>query len=116
MLQYVIKTLISAVLIVLISEVSRRSSLVGGLIASLPVTSLLAFIWLYRDTHDPIAVSKLATSILWLVIPSLILFIILPLLLKKQVPFYGALLIACAATSLGYTLMLMVLKKLGVEL
>ena len=59
----VIKTLISAVIIVAISELSRRSSLLGALLASLPLTSLLAFIWLYRDTHDTEKIAALSTSI-----------------------------------------------------
>jgi uncharacterized membrane protein (GlpM family) len=112
-MQYVVKTLISAILIVAISEVSKRSTLIGGLLASLPLTSLLAFLWLYYETRNPQAIADLAINILWLVIPSLILFILLPLLLKKQMAFYPALLISCLATAIAYSGMLALLKRLG---
>jgi hypothetical protein len=55
-------------------------------------------------------------SILWLIPPSLVLFVALPFLLKKQVPFYPALLLACAATSLAYGIMIFTCKKLGFKI
>lgn len=112
-MQYVVKTLISAILIVAISEISKRSTLIGGLLASLPLTSLLAFMWMYHETHDTQAIADLAINILWLVIPSLVLFVVLPILLKKQMPFYPALLMSCLATALAYSGMLAALKRLG---
>ena len=48
----ILKFAISAAILVAVSEISKRSSFMGGLIASLPLTSLLAMIWLWRDTHD----------------------------------------------------------------
>ena len=91
MIYIILKVSISAALIVGISEISKRSSFLGGLLASLPLTSLLAFVWLYRDTRDTAKIAALSTSIFWLVLPSLILYIALPLLLKKGVAFYPAL-------------------------
>ena len=79
----ILKFAISAALIVAISEISRRSSFLGGLFASLPMVSLLAMIWLYRDTRDTQKVAALSTSIFWLVLPSLALFLALPALLKR---------------------------------
>jgi hypothetical protein len=114
-MQFAVKILVSAVLIAAISEVSRRNVLMGGLLASLPLTSVLAMVWLYHDTHDVGQISRLSVSILWLVLPSLILFVILPFLLKRQIPFYGALLLSCGATAAVYTLMVLVLKRLGFE-
>lgn len=75
-----VKVLLSALVLVAVSEASKRSTLVGGLLASLPLTSILAFIWLYRDTRDPQAISALSMSIFGLVIPSLVLFLALPFL------------------------------------
>ena len=80
---YIIKVLVSAVLIVAISEISKRSSFWGGILASVPLVSVLAFIWLYIDTKSVEKISQLSYSVFWLVIPSLSLFITLPLLLKK---------------------------------
>ena len=85
---YVIKVLISAGLIVLITELSKRgSTLWGGILASLPLTSLLAFIWLYLDTRDATKIASLSWSIFWLVLPSLSLFIALPVLLRRGLHF-----------------------------
>lgn len=53
MTQYIIKVLITTALVVAVSEVAKRSTLIGGLVASLPVLSLLAMIWLYIDTKMP---------------------------------------------------------------
>lgn len=79
---YLIKVLISAILIVLISEISKRNSLISSILASIPLVSVMAFIWIYIDTKNLETISKLSISIFWLVIPSLILFISLPILLK----------------------------------
>ena len=76
MVYYVLKFFISALLIVAISEISKRYSLAAGILASLPVVSVLAMIWLYIDTSSVEKVSKLSTSIFWMVLPSLSLFII----------------------------------------
>ena len=67
MIYTILKVAISAALIVGISEIFKRSSFLGGLLASLPLTSLLAFVWLYRDTRDTAKFAALSTSIFWLV-------------------------------------------------
>ncbi|HEY9686527.1 MAG TPA: DUF3147 family protein [Coleofasciculaceae cyanobacterium] len=115
MTYFLIKTLVSALIIAAVSELSRRSTLFGAVVASLPLTSILAFIWLYRDTRNATVVAQLAQDILWLVFPSLVLFIVLPLLLKKQMPFYPALLLASLATIGAYGLMLMLFTKIGLR-
>src|SRR5688500_7530320 len=89
MTQYIVKVLITTVLVVAVSEVAKRSTLMGGLLASLPVVSLLALIWLYVDTQDTGKVAALSMRIFWLVLPSLVLFLTLPpLLLKAKLGFY----------------------------
>jgi len=100
--QFLIKVLVSALLVAAISEVARRSSLLGALLASLPVTSLLAFIWLYRETGDAQKVAALSADILWLVLPSLLLFALLPLLLRQGWNFWLSLATSCAATAVAY--------------
>lgn len=114
MSQYVIKLLISAALIVAVSEVSKRSSFVGGLLASLPLTSFLAMLWLYRDTHDAAKVASLSTSILWLVLPSLAFFIALPFLLKAHLNFYFSFALATSIMLGCYGLMLLILKRFNI--
>jgi hypothetical protein len=113
---YAIKLLISATLIVVISEISKRSSFVGGLIASLPLVSILAFIWLYIDTKSAEKISALSYSIFWLVLPSLSLFIALPWLLRRTENFYLSLGGAIIVMLTVYFLMVVVLKRFDVEL
>ncbi len=97
-----IKIFVSALLIALISELSRRSPLWSGLLASLPLISVLSLIWMHQQGQGSPELSQFCTSVFWLVLPSLILFLLLPVLLKNNVAFYPALLLACVATALGY--------------
>ncbi len=86
MTQYLIKVLVSATLIVAVTELSKRGGTFwGGVLASLPLTSLLAFIWLYADTRNAAQISELSWTIFWLVLPSLTLFVTLPVLLNRGV-------------------------------
>lgn len=103
---FIAKVLISALLIAAISEIAKRSSLFAALIASLPVTSILAFVWLYVDTGDSLQVADLSRQILWLVIPSLAFFWVLSWLLECALNFWLALGLAAIATSLCYGLAL----------
>lgn len=114
MTQYSIKVFISAMLIVAVTEISKRSSFPGRLLASLPLVSLIALIWLYLDTRDTAKVARLSTRIFWLVLPSLALFVALPPLLKMN--FHASLGLATALMLTCYGVMLVVLKKSGVNL
>ena len=99
---FLLKTLMSALLIAGISELARRYSFLAAMLASLPLTSVLAFIWLYHDTHDHAKISALSYDILWLIVPSMLFFIALPLLLNHGLRFYPALLGAVAIMLIGY--------------
>ncbi|MBC7787639.1 MAG: DUF3147 family protein [Methylophilaceae bacterium] len=116
MWSYVLKIVISAVVLVAVSELAKRSSFWGAALASVPLTSLLAFIWLYIDTSDIQRVSALSQSIFWLVLPSLVLFIMLPLLLRECISFWLSLTISCLATATAYFGMVKLLGVLGVRI
>ena len=113
---YLTKLAITAVLIVSISEISRINTFIGALFASIPLVSVLAMLWLYIDTHDVEQISSLTISIFWLVLPSLSLFVILPLLLKAQVPFYASMTIGLAIMVGCYFTMVILLRKFGISL
>lgn len=106
-----IKLVISALLITLISEAAKRSVLVGALLASLPITSLLSFVWIYYETRETEKIIALSYEIFWLVIPSLAFFLIFPLLLRRGLSFSASFLLAILGTSLIYLLSLFVLTK-----
>lgn len=112
MTYYLVKLLISSALIVTVSELAKRSTTLGGLVASLPIVSYLGMIWLYIDTRDPQRVAALSTSIFWLVLPSLTLLITLPLLLKK-ISFVPALTAATLLMFAAYIMMLWLLRIAG---
>jgi hypothetical protein len=113
---YIVKIAITTVLIVVISEIAKRSSFAGALLASVPLISVLAMLWLYIDTKDVSKVSALATSIFWLVLPSLALFVTLPLLLKQGVNFYLSMGISVGVTVACYWTMVTVLSHYGIKL
>ncbi len=115
-MQQIFKILLSALIIYAVSEVAKRSSLFGALLASLPTVSILAMIWFWRDTHDPVRVARLSSGIFWLVLPSLALFALLPpLLLRWQLSFPIALALACSATILCYFALIAVLKQFRIQ-
>lgn len=109
-----VKILLSAVVIGAVSEIARRSTFYGAVLASLPLTSLLAIMWLYRDTGDAARVAALSNEIFWLVLPSLLLFIVLPWLIQRGMAFYPALAIACSCSMAGYVITSLVLRRFGV--
>jgi predicted permease len=115
MTYYLVKLFLSAGLIVAISEISKRSGYLGGLIASLPLVSLLAIGWMWFETHDAAKIADFSRGVFWFVLPSLLFFILLPWLLPK-LGFYAALTIACVATAAGYAVMVAALAKAGVSL
>jgi hypothetical protein len=111
-----IKVVVSAGIIVAATELSKRNTFAGGLVASLPLVSFLAILWLYFDTKDAGKVAALSTSIFWLVLPSLVFFLALPALLKWKMNFYLSFGLATALMLGCYGLMLVGLKKIGVNL
>lgn len=106
-----IKLALTAGVVALASEIARRSTLLGGFVAALPLVSLLAILWLYVDTGDTMRVAALSRSIFWLVIPSLPLFLILPALLEARVGFYPALLLSILVLAASYAVVLLILSR-----
>ncbi|RAK10271.1 hypothetical protein C8C77_12842 [Halanaerobium saccharolyticum] len=112
----IFKTIISAVIIVAISEVSKRSSLLGAILASLPLVSYLGIIWLYIDTGSKAQVAQVSKSIFWMVIPSLSFFITLPVLLKMELNFYISLAISTIVMVTVYFGMIVILQRFGINI
>jgi len=116
MLYFFVKAVVSGMLIALISEVARRNPGWGGLLASLPLTSLIAIIWLWRDTSDLSRIADQSTSTFWFVLPSLPLFLIIPTMLRSGWGFWPTILIACAITLGLYAAMFAFSARLGIRL
>lgn len=109
-LYYIAKTGVSALVIVTVSEVAKRSSLFGALIAALPLTSLMAFVWMWAEKTEISEIAELSTSIFWLVIPSLLFFIIFPVLIHKGFSFWMSFALSSSVTMIAYALLSGLLK------
>lgn len=113
MTQFIIKTVVSAIIIAIVSTIARKYPNLGGLIASLPLTSLLAFVWLYQETQNVQTISELSYAIFWMILPTLPFFLILPALLKKY-PFYLAFGLSIASLMIFYKVFMDVLKHFNI--
>jgi hypothetical protein len=112
----IIKALLSGVIVMIVSEVARRSPGLGGMIASLPLVSILGIMWLWRDTSDVERIASHAEATFWFVLPSLPMFLAFPAMLRHGVGFWLALAVSCALTMLLYALTIWLLPRLGVNL
>ena len=110
-----LKTLISAIIIVAVSEIAKRYTWTAAIIVSLPLTSLLAFVWLYWDTKDTQKVIELSYSTIVMSLPSFIFFIVLPLLLKFKQNFIFSILVSIVSTAIAYAIFMFFIKKFNVN-
>jgi hypothetical protein len=116
MLYLFIKAALSGIIVALVSEVARRNAGIGGLLASLPLISVLGMIWLWRDTGDPARLAAHSEATFWYVLPSLPMFLLIPLLMRHSFSFWTALAIGCLVTITLYAAMITVGPKLGLRL
>ena len=107
------KGLFSGAVIVTASELAKRSVVFGALVISLPLASIMSMTWLYNDTKDTAQVADFAESILWLVIPAMLLFVILPYLLRRGWGFEAAMVVGIVATIIAYGLGIWAAQTIG---
>ena len=116
MLYYATKLMLSAAIIVVVSEVAKFNAGLGALIKSLPLISILAMIWLYVDTRDVGQISALSVSTFWLVLPTLPMFLVLPALLRHGFGFYPSLGISIGIMLLCYLIAVPLLARFGITI
>jgi hypothetical protein len=114
--QLMVKVLVTVAVVVAVSEVGKRSTFWGAVLASLPLTSILAFVWLYVETGHADTVAALSRSIFWLVLPSLPLFLLLPAMLRIGWTFWPSLFAACILTVGAYFGMVWLVGRSGIRL
>lgn len=112
---FFIKIVLTSLIIASVSEIAKRVSWIAAILASLPLISILAMIWLYIDTKDIQKIIALSHGIFWDVLPSLLFFVVLPMLLKQGVGFPLALFLSIAIMFLGYTIYALLLGTLGIK-
>ncbi len=116
MVYWVIKALISGVIVAAVSEIAKRYPGYGGLLASLPLVSVLGMTWLWINTRDSDNLAAHSTATFWFVLPSLPMFLVIPALLKRGLPFWGALGAGCALTMGLYLAMVWIGPRFGLRL
>lgn len=116
MLYLVIKAALSGALIALVSEVAKRYPGIGGLIASLPLISVLGMIWLWQDKPDAANMASHSEATFWFVLPSLPMFLLIPALLRAGWSFWAALAAGCLLTVALYGLMTVFGPRFGLRL
>ena len=116
MLYLIAKAVISGILIAVASEVARRWPGWGALIVSLPLVSILAMLWLWRDTHDPVRMTAHVEATFWFVLPSLPMFLLIPAMLRQGYSFWTALVAGCVLTVALYLAMTWLGPRIGLRL
>ena len=116
MLYLAIKAALSGILIAIISEVAKRYPGFGGLIASLPLVSVLGMIWLWRDKPDATNMAAHAEATFWFVLPSLPMFLLIPAMLRHGFSFWLSLAAGCALTIFLYSMMIWAGPRIGLRL
>jgi hypothetical protein len=116
MLYFISKCALSGIIIAVVSEVAKRSPALGALIVSLPLLSLLAMLWLWRETGDAEKIASQAESTFWYVLPSLPMFLVLPAMLRAGVGFWSSMGVSCVLTIVLYGATASVLSRFGINL
>ena len=116
MFLFVIKAIVSGLLVATISLIARRYPGWGGLVASLPLVSLLSMLWLYGETRDTEKVAGLAMGAFWFVIPSLPMFLVIPTMLRSGYGFGLTMAVAIMLTMVLYAAMGFIAPRLGIAL
>lgn len=112
----ILKAALSGLIVMLVSEIARRSPGLGGLVASLPLVSILAMIWLWRETADIERIAVQSQATFWFVLPSLPLFLMLPAMLRHGLAFWPALVLSCVITMALYAAVFWLLPRLGIPI
>jgi hypothetical protein len=106
---------VTAAVVVLVSELAKRSDKLGGFVAALPLVTLLALVWLYVDKQSPEKIANHAWYTFWYVVPTLPMFLAFPLLLPRA-GFWLSLLACIVITAACFGLFALLLRRFGVEL
>lgn len=111
----IIKYLLTAGIVVLVSEIAKRSDKLGGLVAALPLVTILALIWLYVEDQPTGKIANHAWYTFWYVVPTLPMFLVFPVLLPR-IGFWLTLLACVILTLVCFGLWALALRRFGIEL
>lgn len=103
-------------ILAVVAEIAKRSPGIGALVASYPLISVLGMIWLWQDTRNPVRMPAHAGATFWYVPPSLPMFLLIPALLGRDVPFWLALVSGCLLTIALYLTLMWTGPRFGLNL
>lgn len=115
MVWLIAKYALTAGMVILIAEVAKRSDRLGGLIAALPIVTLLVLIWMKLEHQDPQKISNHAWYTFWYVVPTLPMFLAFPLLYQRY-GFWPALVLCCVMTLVIFLAWAAILHHFGIDL
>jgi hypothetical protein len=116
MLMLITKYAVTSLVIVVVSEVAKRSDRVGALIASLPLVTVMVMIWLHVEKQATDKIANHAYYTFWYVLPTLPMFLLMPWMMNRGVSFWLSLLAGCATTIACFAVAAVVLKRFGIGL
>ncbi|WP_266171522.1 DUF3147 family protein [Dyella subtropica] len=111
----VTKYLLTAAVVVIVSEAAKRSDKLGGFIAALPMVTVLALIWLYVERQPQEKIANHAWYTFWYVVPTLPMFLAFPVLLPR-IGFWPTLLACVVITVICFGLFALLVKRFGIQL
>ena len=111
-----VKLLLTAAIILIANKIQLVSDRVSALLIALPLTSLLAMIWMHQGKQSPERIANHAEGTFWFVLPTLPMFLILPWMLRNGWAFWLALLVNCLLTAAFFWLTVVILRRFGVDL
>lgn len=112
----IVKVLLTAVIILFVTKIQVFSDKLSALLIALPLTSLLAMVWMWHDGQSSGKIAGHAEGTFWFVLPTLPMFLILPWMLKNGWSFWAALTANCFLTTAFFWLTVVVLRKFGIDL
>jgi cobalamin synthase len=110
------KALVSGLIIAAVSEIAKRFPAWGALIASLPLVSILAMLWLWHERPDRANMAHHSEATFWFVLPSLPMFLLIPMLLRAGWNFHLSLLVGSLLTVALYLLTIWAGPRIGIDL
>ena len=108
------KILLTALIIFSVAQVSERSTIMAAVLASIPIVSVLSMMMMFHEGQTALEISAFARDIVWLLIPSLLIFIVMPWLIENRGwEFYPALAAGLSSTVVGYFVMVQLMERFG---
>ena len=102
---FFIKIIVGGFLIALVSELSKRYEVISTMIISMPIISIITYIFIYVEQRDLPKIARMSHDMVYLMIPSFAFFLLMPIFISKLDNFWLSLLLSAALTAVFYWLM-----------